>query len=599
MTTRNDHIKVLDYELKTQSDNYMRLITQKALALLEQEEVFTGKFMKIEGGILMIKMKAEKAMPRKGQFLTAVILNDTMRSFKNWGNISWADLRKNYQVAFSESVCVWHRTYQEKGFLLAGFKNISLDFCEKIVEDCLITFGPKEPPLVYLQNLITLVKNIPENHTAARFLDFDIVNNEWQPEILNDKSDINSFLQSQLSISGELIIQGPPGTGKTYLVAKLISELLTQNKSILATSLTNRSLVEIASKPFLDDYRHQGRIYKTNLTSDEASEVPGIRNSKDILTIPGSLMLSTFYISSGFASTISGNAPFDYVIMDEASQGLLAMFAAVKKMGSNCIFIGDPFQLPPVVEMNLDKIKERNALHYIEGFEAICKNMAIPSYQLYKSFRLPDRGTRYTGIFYNNHLKSAVENNPRMRFPECGTEINKYLHPDGGPVLIKMVLPVGKYNPEFGLYLIVDFIKNLLNINEKNLSVAILSKTRKTVRAVQKAITASFGSDERLLVDTVERIQGLTCDIVIFFIPNTSAHHSLKRSLFNVATSRARRHTVIIADKSIMNYPILHKQVKTYLDTLDKDFSFEIEPNINFLKEYYITTKSQKPNLQS
>ncbi len=581
---RAEHIKLLDLELKTQSDNYLKLVLQKATALIELEEVFTSQFVKFEDGILVLKLKTEKASPRKGQYLTAVLLNDEKRSYKNWGDLSWAELRNKYQNSFSECVCVWHRSYDEKGFHLAGFKGISLDFAGKLVDKCLVTLGPHEPPLKYLQNLIEIVTNAPKDTQSARFLDIHLSNNDWLPTVLDEKRDLSEFIQTQLSISDEIIIQGPPGTGKTYQMAKLIADLLDKNKSILVTSLTNRSLIELASKKFLVNHRQNERIYKTNLTKNEQEEVPGLLNSKDIQVISGTLLLSTFYISSGFAKEIQDEPPFDYVIVDEASQALLSMFYAAKKLGKKVVFIGDPYQLPPVVEVNKDIIEKNNAINFVEGFNTICNNLSIPSFQLTETHRLPTRATQYTGLFYRNTLVSKASKKLRFQFPECGLEFNKYLNPDGGPVLIKSSFPIGKDNPDFGLILIIDFLKQLMLVLEKDFKIALIAKTKKAVRAIQKAITATFGSDDRILIETVERIQGLTCDLTIFFIPNSSMNYSLKKPLFNVATSRATRHTIIIADKSITTYPIADKLVRGFIQKLNDEYSFEIEPKINMKK---------------
>ena len=68
--------------------------------------------------------------------------------------------------------------------------------------------------------------------------------------------------------------------------------------------------------------------------------MPGLLNSKDIQVISGTVLLSTFYISSGFAKEIQDEPPFDYVIVDEASQALLSMFCAAKKLGKKIVFIG-------------------------------------------------------------------------------------------------------------------------------------------------------------------------------------------------------------------------------------------------------------------
>ena len=38
--------------------------------------------------------------------------------------------------------------------------------------------------------------------------------------------------------------------------------------------------------------------------------------------------------------------------------------------------------------------------------------------------------------------------------------------------------------------------------------------------------------------------------------------------LFNVATSRAREHTIIIADKNVLEYPVLKPKVRTFMEKL-------------------------------
>ena len=55
---------------------------------------------------------------------------------------------------------------------------------------------------------------------------------------------------------------------------------------------------------------------------------------------PGYLSLATFYLSSAWAKDAI-EIPFDYVIMDEASQALYPMIAASVKLGNKIIWIGD------------------------------------------------------------------------------------------------------------------------------------------------------------------------------------------------------------------------------------------------------------------
>ena len=148
-------------------------------------------------------------------------------------------------------------------------------------------------------------------------------------------------------------MQGPPGTGKTYQIANVCRELCSKGKSVLVTALTNRALMEVAEKDALYDMLSTGKIYKTSLTSDEANRLPKLQACKEPTASSGCVMLSTFYVSSRVATSVQQIRRFDVVIMDEASQALLAMFAATKLLGKKNIWVGDIEQLPPVVSFLL------------------------------------------------------------------------------------------------------------------------------------------------------------------------------------------------------------------------------------------------------
>jgi rRNA-processing protein FCF1 len=117
-------------------------------------------------------------------------------------------------------------------------------------------------------------------------------------------------------------------------------------------------------------------------------------------------------------------------------------------------------------------------------------------------------------------------------------------------------------------------VAHLLTVNE-NLHISVLSNYIDTVKALQKSIYGSIDDPKNLLIETVARIQGLTTDVTIFVIPNSGYNHSLEKRLFNVATSRAKRHTIIISDKNIISsYPHLDEDVKMYLQKLNDEYSF-------------------------
>ena len=582
--TREEHIAFLELELKEQTEQYIAKIQTSAIALFEKEEVFSTQFVKFENGQLILKFKNERSLPRKGDYLTALVLQDDKKSFKTWGNLTWADLRKNHQIEYTEVVCIWHSSTEDSKFSFVGFKGVSLEFSEKLVDKCIVVLGPKEPPYQYIQNLIKVVKDTPIESESARILDFDEINNNWSPKKITETKNIESLITNQLSISKEVIIQGPPGTGKTYLMGQISANLLSKGKSVLVTSLTNRALIELAIKPALEIYLSKGKVHKTKLSTDEKSEVPNLENSKEIVCSPGNLALSTFFITSGLASETPTIPPFDYVIMDEASQSLLAMVCASKLLGKHIIWIGDPVQLPPIVLMNTDKIKKRSYNHLINGMITLINNLSIPSFQLTNSYRLTKRSVEYTGLFYDNNLKSKSSLSYNLKYPGINEEVSKFMNPDGGPTLIKTKMPIGEACPDFATHLVINIVYHLLKGTNKKLEIAVLTKLKKTVKKIQKDTAIKLGSNKNIIIETIERVQGLTTDITIFFIPNSMQDMSLNEAIFNVATSRAKGQTIIIADENILNYPFIDNKVKKYLTNLNEEYSFTINPNTKQLK---------------
>ena len=79
-----------------------------------------------------------------------------------------------------------------------------------------------------------------------------------------------------------MILQGPPGTGKTYMIAELCARLCKEGFSVLVTALTNRALMEIAEKPAVESLLEEGKIFKTNITTDEHREMSKLEPIKQI-----------------------------------------------------------------------------------------------------------------------------------------------------------------------------------------------------------------------------------------------------------------------------------------------------------------------------
>ena len=251
--------------------------------------------------------------------------------------------------------------------------------------------------------------------------------------------------------------------------------------------------------------------------------------------------------------------------MDEASQAILAMFAASKKMGKKNLWVGDTHQLSPIVILNGDRIKIAGYKPLIDGLQLLANNSSSPIYQLTTTYRFGERAASYTGMFYNDSLvpfKSKEFNDV--------PSLSKVLSPQGGPSLILTDMPSGDSTPQFAIMMAAYIVAQILSDN-KSKEVAVLTCMKNTTRALQMAIAQNIGTSKNLLVDTVARVQGLTTDITLFFVPDYSYIRTLEYHLFNVATSRAREHTIIIADKYCLDCPTLNPIVRKFLERLKED----------------------------
>lgn len=556
--TRQDYIDFLDNELKTQEKNYETTVQTKASLLKDRGEVFVGMFQTVNAaGFAVFKIRNSDNIPSKKTFWTAVYLIGEMEKFKNWGNLSWKSLRDKYQRDYSDCLCAWVSKSDDPSFCLVGIKNLTVDFLELLKPGkTIIAFGPKDPPLQYLLNLIEIVKD-ENNPESGHILNFSENNHQWDPQKVGAHTDLVSLILNSLTGEKCVVVQGPPGTGKTTRMAQLASKLLKESKSVLVTALTNQALIELAKKYDLREFIENGKVSKTSLTVDELRELPTLQRIKDnkCNATNGNLTLATFYVASGWALDIT-DIPFDYIIMDEASQALLPMIAAAMKLGRKVILIGDQKQLPPIVLTNEDLIFRSDI---IKGFQTICNYFVYSSYMLSDTYRLTQRGAECTGVFYNNLLHSVSSHQKVITgIPDLNTK--------GGPVIKELDMEVGKKAPQNANEYIYELTRKIL-IEDPKAKIAVLSKFKETKRALQNYFNRNWNGSsypDNLKIETIDSVQGLTVHYCIFLIPNASITYSLEPELFNVATSRAKFNTIIVLPSTIYKDRI-PKDVNDYL----------------------------------
>lgn len=562
---RRKHWQFLEDELKAETEDFKKIYLATAISLLKiSQEMYVAQFISFKDGEMIMKFPISRALPRKGDFLVCMVLPPELQDYRNWGDRSYRDLYKA-RYNSTECVCIWHSPANDPRYSLVGFSKVSVDFANYIKKtpNIVLTFAPQRPPIDYVMNLQKVVEDLYSKGVAS-ILDANYQAKDWEPIPIR-QDDVAGFVYSQMALTETMILEGPPGTGKTYMIAELCAKLCAEGHSVLVTALTNRALMEIAEKPAVESLLGEHRIFKTNISMDEIRELSKLETLKSIAPMPGCLVMSTFYITSGYAAELTIEQPFDYVIMDEASQAIFPMFAASRKIGKRNLWVGDIHQLSPIVILNGNRITIGGYKHLIEGLKLLADNSMSPIYQLATAYRFGQRAANYTGVFYNDSL--VAKESPKYNdLPS----MFKILSKDGGPTLVLTDMPSGDCTPQFAIYIAAFIVDNIVKDN-KDKEIAVLTCMKKTTRALQMAITQKVRTRKNLLVDTVARVQGLTTDITIFFVPDYSYIRTLEPHLFNVATSRAREHTIIIADKYVLDSTILDTKVRRFLERLKQD----------------------------
>ncbi|WP_431298471.1 TM0106 family RecB-like putative nuclease [Tabrizicola sp. BL-A-41-H6] len=150
-----------------------------------------------------------------------------------------------------------------------------------------------------------------------------------------------------------LPIQGPPGTGKTYVTARAILALVRKGARVGVTSNSHEAIrnVLMGCVSALEDDHLPITLDLVHKTSGEVDGYPedcAVRRTNDNDAAAGGQHVVG--ATAWFFSRDENVQAFDWLFVDEAGQVGLANMAAMGRAARNIVLVGDPRQLPQVIQ---------------------------------------------------------------------------------------------------------------------------------------------------------------------------------------------------------------------------------------------------------
>ncbi len=533
-------------------------------------------------GHVTIKVKkgfAPRLKVMKNFTLVTKTAKDNLGPINNW-TLSFDTFNKmqKYHQGLSDIFPMYFSKKADTEYDYIGCSSVTLQMYS-LIEKALgegktltaLLFDPF-PPTEYLSNLAYFTKRYADNPLLE--IEPKISYEDWKPQELSynleDELGIVNTLYETIQLEKCCILQGPPGTGKSFTIAHIVSRYIEQGKNVCVTTMANKGLIELAKQPPLEKYIKQGRVYKTRLGADEARQVPDLQCADKSLVAPkGSVVLATNYILSGLYNPKRDPAlarpSFDLIVIEEASQAFLSALVAFKQLGEDCLIVGDPMQLSPVVLMEDSKIEYKlwKVQRQCDGLTALALGTDIKSFRITTTFRLTPKSAKQTSLFYGNSFRSVQQQKVDFSLID-----SPFFPAEGGSVLTYAKNSKDGICSESALQLMHNIV-NLISIHYPEREVAIITPFRDTVKILQKEFyTESQQLD--ITVETIDRIQGMTVDYAIVYYPMNNIKFALSTNRFNVATSRSRSTTLIISDIDLGAMCSVPRLSMTYIQSCDK-----------------------------
>lgn len=580
-------------QIKESVDEQQKMNHSTMSQLFKTDALSLGYIERVQSelGTVIIKFPRSMAPRLKVQRSVTVIKKNAKLTLgekvTEW-TCKWGDFCDNpdYHSAGSNITPLYYVSGRDDGYDYVACTGLSVSLYDLFLKttkegkSLLVIIYSPFPPIEYYKNMMHYMDIHPED--ANLFLEPKMSYKDWQPEELAfDKDNPNGIadaISGTLESEGICILQGPPGTGKSYTIATIVASYLRADKSVCVTTMANKGIVELIKQKPLAEFVAAGLVSKTNLSIDERTQIKGVKNVSNSLTVTGGeLMCATNYVLSSVFSerkiAVNGIPSYDLIVIEEASQAFLTTISAFRSLGKHCLIVGDPMQLPPIAKTDNPMYNSWNVYTQLNGLTTFALGSNLKSYRIITTFRLTAKAAALTSIFYGERFASVK--NDYLDY----SLVKGNLFPNEGGVLF---YPTGDVRNGVYSEAADKIIRKVVSALEEfypNRCLAIITPFRASVTELQKRFSTSDMTID-ITIETVDRIQGMTVDYAILYLPGRNPAFALEDKHFNVGTSRSLSTTLIVSDLSLDELRNFHSASPMVLRFLSRCDSIDAQEKI-------------------
>ena len=458
-----------------------------------------------------------------------------------------------------------------------GFASVTVSGLDPAARQVRVKVGNAKAHL--LQDKLTLHPNAPLNTDVIAKAVSDVIDDQCGPLRYRAVDDLLSRAAPRL-IEGQVLpvsdadpvaatiatvhamddtvlsVQGPPGTGKTYVTARAILSLVRAGHRVGVTSNSHEAIrnVLLGCVSALEEEDRSVAldiIHKTSTADGGYPEGSRIRTTTD-----NAVAAKGAHIVGGTAFFFARNEniqAFDWLFVDEAGQVGLANMVGIGRAARNIVLVGDPQQLPQVIQGAHPEPANLSSLEWMLG-----QNATLPEDRgifLPVTRRMHPNVNRFISEqFYEGRLTSHPDTKDQAvlntEWPEAGVFWVPVSHDGNAQVAHEEINAIR------------SCCENLLRGQWRDKDGTIRPLVEGDIIVVApynaqvNALRAALPSDIR--VGTVDKFQGQEAPVCIVSMTASSAEESprgmeflLSLNRMNVAVSRAKALALVFGDSGL------------------------------------------------